>query len=176
MAKYNCLVCKKEFDRRGKKTPKCCSKRCHSIRLLAGKNKGIKTGKNIVCRVCKKTFYVYPGKVGRTKYCSMECRNKEQNWVKGSKHWNWKDGTTYVGKYKYIMSKQHPNKNSGGYVAEHRLVMEKSLGRLLTKNEEVHHINKIKDDNRIENLELVIKAAHFGLVNCPHCRKEFKIK
>lgn len=49
--------------------------------------------------------------------------------------------------YRYILQPDHPNANGNGYVAEHRLVMEFILGRLLSLEEVVHH----RDHNRLNN-------------------------
>jgi hypothetical protein len=66
---------------------------------------------------------------------------------------NWNGGKKTLRGYVYILKPEHPL-NNAGYVLEHRLVMEDAIGRYLTKEEVVHHINGIRNDNRIENLML----------------------
>lgn len=76
-------------------------------------------------------------------------------------------------------------KNPAGYikirdgrkwVLEHRYIMEQYIGRKLDKKEHVHHRNAIKDDNKLENLELIlIGKTHKGTIVCPYCSEKFSI-
>ncbi|WP_025910700.1 HNH endonuclease [Priestia flexa] len=63
--------------------------------------------------------------------------------------------------YVVLIIKTHPfSSNQNGCVFEHRVKMEEHLGRYLTEKEIVHHINEIKDDNRIENLQVMDRGEH----------------
>jgi hypothetical protein len=65
--------------------------------------------------------------------------------------------------YRFVKAPTNPGaRSSDGYVAEHRLVMERHLGRPLMGIENVHHKNGHRADNRIENLELWVKAQPAG--------------
>ena len=73
----------------------------------------------------------------------------------GERHHAWKGRLVDKDGYVLIHCKNHPNgRKHTPYIFEHRLAMEESLGRFLEPNEVVHHRNGIKDDNRIENLQL----------------------
>lgn len=78
----------------------------------------------------------------------------------GKKSPNWAGGQFRSKGYVFIYSPEHPNICTRKYIPEHRLVMEKHLNRYLYFWEIVHHINGIKDDNRVENLKLLPSNEH----------------
>lgn len=62
-----------------------------------------------------------------------------------------------------VLARDHPRAGSNGYVFEHVLVMEETLGRHLLSGETVHHRNGLRDDNRPENLELWTRPQPAGI-------------
>lgn len=115
-----------------------------------------------ICPICGKPFHVKPSHVKSTTCCSRACRGKRQSEMRsGDKSSKWKGGKyKSADGYIQIFMPNHPYTHSGGYVNQSRLVMENILGRILTPEEIVHHKNKVRDDNRPENLEVMSNSQH----------------
>ncbi len=89
---------------------------------------------------------------GRNKSCG--CLNDERRRMTGEEANGWRGGRHYADGYVRVYAPDHANATKSGYVFEHVKVMSDHIGRPLKKEETVHHIFGVKDDNRIECLEL----------------------
>jgi hypothetical protein len=165
MPKENqCILCDKLFvPSKWHPDQKACSEKCRNV--ARGRiSRGFTPKKlKINCAVCENEFL--QKHLNNSKYCSPSCkklgvfRQYKGLPIKGPrKHVH---GTGHITSNGYrIISKNHPNAkcrspNSGkGQIMEHVWIMSNHIGRPLEKHENVHHKNGIRDDNRIENLEL----------------------
>lgn len=122
---------------------------------------------NVSTNVIRKYFKKY----------NMKFRNTNESRkiaVIGNKNPNWKGGKLLKRNgYIQIYMPEHPQCNSRGYIYEHRLIMEKNIGRYLEKYEVVHHIDFNKCNNNISNLMIVTPQEHIRL-HTPHKKKEDK--
>jgi len=152
---------------RKKQSDMCCSHRCASV-LARKKRKKPERKITSICDHCGISFEREQYRIDDNRkhgyknvFCSRRCVAASR---KGKRNYgSWKGGKT-VNRAGYVLIKasEHPMANSSGYVLQHRIVMEKSLGRYLGKKETVHHKNGIKGDNRIENLELWFSKHPYG--------------
>jgi hypothetical protein len=118
----------------------------------------------VTCNYCKKEKEVVFSRRARKHYCNKICLGKGLLGInlsgffkKGNtkeKCINYKEGKQVCNGYITVLDHNHPNRSKKNYVYEHRVVMEKHIGRLLTEKEVVHHIDFNKKNNDISNLML----------------------
>ncbi len=130
----SCYTCSKSFS------PSSNHKDCPSCRY--------QKSKTITCKVCH--VNIHSTKYGSCKKCTNQLRP------------DYGTGRYLKRGYVMVFQKGHP-RASKNYVLEHILVMERHLERYLKPDENVHHKNGLKNDNRIKNLELWVKPQPTGI-------------
>jgi len=128
--------------------------------------KGYDTYIYIACPDCGKLRWVVLS--AKDRYCRT-CIPRHRKVLANRGNPNGISGVKVINGYHFVtippdspfigMAKRYSGKKAFR-VAEHRLIMARHIGRLLEPWEIVHHINGIKDDNRIENLELLPNKAN----------------
>lgn len=174
MATYTCKSCGKTFERdRTDRNNHFCSRDCWYVW-----EKQHSRSVEITCSNCGKLFRQYPSnlRVYQHKYSRVFCSHKcRWEMYRGEKHPLFKGRQKNPAGYWLIRQELVPEEyksmvTRGKRVLEHRLVVAQHLGRPLQSWEVVHHKNGVKDDNRIENLELHPAFEHSGISVVEHKR------
>jgi hypothetical protein len=149
VTKRACPQCAKDFYPKGKQ--KYCSWDCY---IAAAPD-----GDFVKCERCGEQVYRKPSqlKEGGPFYCSRKCLGESQRLTGPGSRFTRRDG------YVYLYFPAHRSAGNNGQVLEHRWVMEQKIGRPLESWEHVHHLNGVRDDNRPENLELILSGEHARL-------------
>lgn len=117
------------------------------------------------CLECKKRFLPKrPEQVYCTKSCASVKKGKMRQGQKTGPRKNWEyaeqiDKNGYVKCY----GRLHPYSNGRHMIPKHVIVMELSIGRKIKSTEVVHHKNGNRQDNKLENLELMTRSMHSKL-------------
>lgn len=121
------------------------------------------------CPHCQRKFLKSVFNRGQ-RHCSRSCGLRavyvaEPRKLRGENSPAWRGGRQMRRGYVWVWCPDHPSRanTAKAYVLEHRLVMEKHLGRYLEPHEHVHHKNGVRHDNRIENLELWTRPHPHGV-------------
>lgn len=119
--------------------------------------------KRLDCTMCGSRLNVHFNRVAARRRKCVACHllTASETAPKGERAGNWNGGRhKTVNGYIVVRQPDHPNSMKSGYVLEHVLLISEAIGRPLEKGEVSHHVNGIKDDNRLENLRLMSKTAH----------------
>lgn len=118
------------------------------------------------CPICGVTFRA---KQSSHMTCSRTCGYKLRGNPNISRK---KPESWWINKRGYIEGRVWISETKKISVKQHRYIMEKHLGRKLSLNEDVHHIDGNKQNNSIENLEVITHSNHSILHNSKRVYKK----
>lgn len=171
-----CPACGVSFSRALSDTAMHCSDACR--RTSARTKKPDRTAR---CVACGNDFYCPPSRVTKGgKFCSHACRTAALTVTKVCRHCGEafttprsRDhrqhfcGPTCHADYDAMLARQANHyrqvRVDGVTVGAHRAIMAERIGRPLRRDEHVHHRNHNKNDNRLENLQLMSAAEHMQM-------------
>nr|DAL17872.1 MAG TPA_asm: PROTEIN/DNA Complex catalytic motif, Helix-turn-helix DNA [Caudoviricetes sp.] len=151
-----CDHCGKQFERfkGNEREHNFCSRPCYwksdyRAALVANGNAGRNPQAHVTepCGNCGTPVTRYVSSRGKVLYCDADCHNT-------ARRKSQKRQRTAGGYIRIFAGYGYPGVTKTGHIFEHRKVMQDLLGRPLLPEENVHHINGVRDDNRPGNLEL----------------------
>jgi len=125
-----------------------------------------------ICDNCKNEFIqkTHWALINKHNFCSRDCYYEWRKDYKNCPRWN--GGEVKMLGYVFIFKPDHPFANDVGYIKRSRYIMEQHMGRYLTPEETIHHINEIRNDDRIENLLLCSNGSEH--LRIPHKNRKRK--
>ena len=158
--RHPCIDCGKPCNFDSERCRSCGSRHWQSLRK-----------KFFYCFDCGKI--VYQGSK-RCRSCFLKLLAKEGR-PKGKDSSTWKGGRHKAKGYIYIYAREHPHCNSNNRIAEHILIWEQAHNQYLPDGWVVHHINGIRDDNRLENLYAMPKKNHHSYLLLNEVKKRLRV-